>query len=239
MAVTVGEKHSLAVQRWSAAQLEGMAHVPWLAAAAPVPHGAAAAAALVAEEDHWYQHAADGLMDASQLTTPRGLAALEAEASVAESVASPSPSPSPGKPSPVRPGPRRARPAAGTVGVPSLQRICEEEVARRLVDPRTCLQVGGAGLSCVAMAVLMSSSPALGARHAQCHACCHAHCFTATTCPPAAPLAYVGQILEYADLAGAEVLRAYCLAVAVCNLVSQCGWSADQPLVRQLVVARA
>lgn len=27
------------------------------------------------------------------------------------------------------------------------------------------------------------------------------------------------QILEYADLAGAEVLRAYCLAVAVCNLV--------------------
>lgn len=144
VAVAVGEKHSLAVQRWSAAQLEGMAPVPWLAAVAPAPHGAAAAAALAAEEERWYQHAADGLVDGAQLSTPRGLAALEAEASAAESAAtaSPSPSPSPGKASPVRPGPRRARPAAGTVGVPSLQRICEEEVARRLVDPRTCLQVG-------------------------------------------------------------------------------------------------
>lgn len=143
VAVTVGEKHSLAVQRWSAAQLEGMSPVPWLAAAVPVPHGAAAAVAVEAEEDRWYQHAADGFVDSSQLTTPRGLAVLEAEASAAESLATASPSPSPCKPSPVRPGPRRARPAAGTVGVPSLQRICEEEVARRLVDPRTCLQVGG------------------------------------------------------------------------------------------------
>ena len=141
VAVAVGEKHSLAVQRWSAAQLEGMAPVPWLAVAQPAPQGAAAAAAAAAaEEERWYQHAADGLVDSSQLATPRGLAALDAEPSGAESAASPSPSP--GKPSPVRPAPRRARLAAGTVGVPSLQRICEEEVARRLVDPRTCLQVG-------------------------------------------------------------------------------------------------
>ncbi len=191
VAVTVGEKHSIAVQRWSAAQLEGMAHVPWLTAAAPVPHGAAAAAALADEEDHWYQHAADGLVDTSQLTTPRGLAALEAEASAAESIATASPSPSPGKSSPVRPGPRRTRPAAGTVGVPSLQRICEEEVARRLVDPRTCLQVGGAGHSCVALGSTGTQgcgSPALGVRHAQSHACCYFHCFNATTHPPAAPL---------------------------------------------------
>lgn len=135
-AVAVGEKHSLAMQRWSAAQLEGMAAVPWLAPTAPAaPSGSAAAAA---DEEHWYQEAADALACDPQvlLTTPRG---LEGEPSAADSAAT---SPSPGRPSPVRPGPRRARPTAAAVGVPSLQHICEEEVARRLVDPRTCLQVG-------------------------------------------------------------------------------------------------
>ena len=155
-AVAVGEKHSLAVQRWSAAQLEGMVAVPWLH---PAPAAAASVAAAAADDDRWFQQAADAdsLMDGGQLATPRG---LEAEPSSADSPASMSP----GRPSPVRPGPRRSR-AAEAAGVPSLQRICEEEVARRLVDPRTCLPV-----------------------------------------------------LEYADVAGAEVLRAYCLAVAVCNL---------------------
>ena len=51
------------------------------------------------------------------------------------------------------------------LGPPPLQRLCEEAVARELVDPRTALEV-----------------------------------------------------LEYADLAGASVLRAYCIAVAVCNM---------------------
>lgn len=37
--------------------------------------------------------------------------------------------------------------------------------------------------------------------------------------PPASVHLVLVQILEYADLAGAEVLRAYCLAVAICNLV--------------------
>lgn len=36
-AVAVGEKHSLALQRWAAAQLEGLPAVPWLAPAAAAP----------------------------------------------------------------------------------------------------------------------------------------------------------------------------------------------------------
>ena len=146
-AVAVGEKHSLAVQRWSAAQLEGMVAVPWLQQPAPaaLPGAAAAAAAAAEEDDRWFQRAADGLMEDGRLATPRGLHQLEAEHSAADSAASPGPSPnvSPGKPSPVRLAPRRTRGGgtAAAVGPSSLQRICEEEVARRLVDPRTCLQV--------------------------------------------------------------------------------------------------
>ena len=68
-AVAVGEKHSLAVQRWSAAQLEGMVAVPWLQQPAPAaPPGAAAAATAAAEEeDRWFQRAADGLMEDGRL----------------------------------------------------------------------------------------------------------------------------------------------------------------------------
>ncbi|KAL4458643.1 hypothetical protein ABPG75_013508 [Micractinium tetrahymenae] len=164
VAVAVGEKHFLAVQRWSAAQLEGMALVPWLQDPQAAGTPAVAAEAAAAEEDAWYQRAADGLMSAASLGSPGedelgGISAAAGMESPAAGLLSPS------RPSPVRPGPRRELTGGPAVGPPSLQRICEEEVARRLVDPRTCLQV-----------------------------------------------------LEYADVAGAETLRAYCLSVAVCNL---------------------
>jgi hypothetical protein len=141
-AVAVGEKHSLAVQRWSAAQLEGMAVVPWLQAAPrSLSESASSSAAnfdsLEAAEGGWFL-ASDGLAEGVALSTPRG---LEREPSLADSAASLSPSPSLARTrsSPMRPSPQRASRAVGR-GVPSLQRICEEEVARCLVDPRTCLQ---------------------------------------------------------------------------------------------------
>eukprot|EP00887_Chlorella_sp_A99_P006446 scaffold3.g6446.t1 len=150
--VAVGEKHSLAVQRWAAAQLAGLPHIPWL-------DDDVHAAPPAADEGALYARAADG-EDGSQLATPRSTGDLSAEPSGAESA--------PGSPllySPIRPGRRRRPTAPGDVGAPSLQRMCEEVVARHLVEPRTALQV-----------------------------------------------------LEYADVAGASMLRAYCLSVALCNL---------------------
>ena len=155
VAVAVGEKHSLAVQRWSAAQLEGMAQVPWLqadaAAVAADAAGATSPGSSDADLDRWYQTAADGLAADElaadgQLGTPRGEAGADGSPS-GTALLSPNPGasrPSPG-PSPVRLAPRRpafgaAAAAAGARGPPSLQHICEAEVARRLVDPRTCLQ---------------------------------------------------------------------------------------------------
>lgn len=136
VAVAVGEKHSLAVQRWSAAQLDGMAHVPWLQAPLDAAAPAAAAEAAAAEEEAWFQQAVDGLVGSPGGDELRGvLAAAGAESPAAGLL-------SPARPSPMRPGPRRERGSGPALGPPSLQRICEEEVARRLVDPRTCLQVG-------------------------------------------------------------------------------------------------
>lgn len=78
-AVAVGEKHSLALQRWSAAQLPGLQHVPWLAAPAAAHHGGEG----MLEEEAAYQRAADTLA----LGTPRG-SDLDSEASGLESVLS-------------------------------------------------------------------------------------------------------------------------------------------------------
>lgn len=78
-AVAVGEKHSLALQRWSAAQLPGLQHVPWLAAPAAAHHGGEG----MLEEEAAYQRAADSIA----LGTPRG-SDLESEASGLESVLS-------------------------------------------------------------------------------------------------------------------------------------------------------
>ncbi len=126
--VAVGEKHSLAVQRWSAVQLEGLSALPWLKARV---HNNT--------NSEWEDD------DASDV--------LEEESSTGML----SPTSSPQKLEFVK--------DSSSAAVPSLQQLCEEAVAQMLVDPRTALQ-----------------------------------------------------ILEYADLAGAEVLKSYCLAVAVCNL---------------------
>ena len=82
--MSVGEKHSLALQRWSAAQLPGLQRVPWLAPLAPGgeragercgSRAAAAAAAAAAEEEEAYRRAADSL------ATPRGGGELDSEPS--------------------------------------------------------------------------------------------------------------------------------------------------------------
>lgn len=134
--VAVGEKHSLAVQRWAAAQLRGLPFMPWLAddlrAASP-----AAGWRTLDDGSGLFMRVADGDEGGRQLATPRTCGDLSAEPSGADSA--------PGSPevlySPMRPGDRRRRASPGEVGVPTLQRLCEEEVARHLVDPRTTLQV--------------------------------------------------------------------------------------------------
>ena len=132
--VAVGEKHSLAVQRWSAAQLAGLPNMPWLASDARGTHALApdTAAAL-------YTRATGG-EESGLLTTPRSASGgdLSAEPSTAESSAPASPEP---PFSPMRPRSRRQGPDGSCVGAPSLQRLAEEVVARHLVDPRTALQV--------------------------------------------------------------------------------------------------
>lgn len=86
VAVTVGEKHSLALQRWSATQLAGLQRVPWLAHLA-APGGDPDAAVIGspgADDDGLYNRAADSL------ATPRG--DIESEPSglsMAHSLASP------------------------------------------------------------------------------------------------------------------------------------------------------
>ena len=111
VAVAVGEKHSLALQRWAAVQLEGLPAMPWLQSSVPAASSADAG-------------------DEGPLTTPRS--ELGSESSAGDLLASP------GLRSPSRVQLLRARTTDD--GVESLQRICEREVARTLVDPRACLQ---------------------------------------------------------------------------------------------------
>ncbi len=130
--VAVGEKHSLAVQRWSAVQLEGLPVLPWLK-----PRVAG---------DNSSDWEVDGIQE--EETT----SAVQSAQSSPQKLDQQSNNDD-------------DESATTTTTPPSLQQLCEETVAQMLVDPRTALQ-----------------------------------------------------ILEYADLAGAEVLKSYCLSVAVCNL---------------------
>lgn len=137
--VAVGEKHSLALQRWNAVQLEGLPALPWLTP------GVRNEIAAEWEDDG----ASDGVQEEDNgsgihLTLKRS---------------------SPSKLDNLIDDDSTDAGASVTTTPPSLQQLCEEAVGQMLVDPRTALQ-----------------------------------------------------ILEYADLAGAEVLKSYCLAVAVCNL---------------------
>lgn len=137
--VAVGEKHSLALQRWSAVQLEGLPVLPWLTPKAGTENAAAEweddGASEVVEEEN-----SSGIIPSTQRSPPKLDHLLDNSTGAG---------------------------ASSTISTtpPSLQQLCEEAVGQMLVDPRTALQ-----------------------------------------------------ILEYADLAGAEVLKSYCLAVAVCNL---------------------
>ncbi|KAL4535240.1 hypothetical protein Ndes2437A_g05967 [Nannochloris sp. 'desiccata'] len=134
--VAVGEKHSLAVQRWSAVQLEELPVLPWLKPS--IGNDIAA---------EWED---DGASDAQEEENSSGIPYTQS---------------SPQKVDHLNTDDASVAGASTTTTLPSLQQLCEEAVGQMLVDPRTALQ-----------------------------------------------------ILEYADLAGAEVLKSYCLAVAVCNL---------------------
>lgn len=87
--------------------------------------------------------------------------------------------------------------------VPSLQVLCQQAVASQLVEPRTCLQVGVESMSKL-----------------QAHYACSRTSLLRPTLnlPLTHPNTLHTQILDLADVAGAALLRAYCIAVALRNL---------------------
>ena len=141
--VVVGEKHTLALQRWSVVQLDALPIVPWL-----FNHYKPIKAAEKGYHDEFNQESDLFEKDLNDSDT-------ELEQTIAES-------PDVGNDIHIQTNSSRGE---ADIGVISLQNLCEAAVACQLVDPRTALQV-----------------------------------------------------LEYADLAGADLLKAYCQMVAVCNL---------------------
>jgi len=161
-AIAVGEKHTLALQSWSVAQLKGLPHLPWLASQL---------------EDQQRRNDVDEEEEGEAIDDDDDddeAAALSPDDRHNKGITTTSGGHNRSRPhstitplSPLMPGsltPSAAK-RGSNLGPPALQAICEAAVAQQLVDPRTALQV-----------------------------------------------------LEYADVAGAQQLRAYCLAVAACNL---------------------